>query len=339
MDGLKVTIPTTADVNRGGVYTDLSVDGETKRPRFTPTDAILSTNAFQSGNYNTIYDKKATYAFRGNAYGSRSVDASDTDGGERYASVDNSSYTSAPALHSESTILEVIEAHGVSLGKNFFNKESHEFNLGVEPKWVNRSNISKSEADSLDIHPDYRGVEFDFRDMGNAKAIFEQMKLFQEAIKAGNLPAEKILEYSRKLELLSQKLGVDVGQLIQNRTPLTDEQLYRSGVNAHKVLRDADGKPVVAIPNHSNDSSNKHSNGTQIEGSKYSTISLSPNLWITRKDGKIAQSPYALHRHEYGDLNLPEGEENFRNWERSPLNHHTQARFKSRSGQIELNSV
>ena len=219
----------------------------------------------------------------------------------------------------------------MSLGKKFFDTQSHEFELGVEPKWVNRPNISCEEANSLDVHPDYRGVEFDFRDMKNADEVFKQVKLFNEAIKSGNLSSEEILKYARQLELLQSKLGgIDLGELIKSRTPLTDEQLYRSGVNAHKVLRDVDGKPIVAIPNHPY-GSYKHSNGVQIEKGKYSTIALSPNTWIVRKAGKIAQSPYALHRHEfnqYGGLNLP-NEADFRNWERSPLNHHTQARFKA----------
>jgi len=80
-DVLKTTIPTTADVNRGGVYNDLSVDGD-NRPRFVPTDAALLTNAFQNDSYKGKNDAYTTWAYRGNACGARSVDVSRTDGGE-----------------------------------------------------------------------------------------------------------------------------------------------------------------------------------------------------------------------------------------------------------------
>jgi|GEM_PF-48881 len=330
MQGLKVTIHSTDEVNKGGVYNDLSVDGK-NRPRFAPTDATKTTHGWTSleDSCKTKSNELATHAFRRNAYGDRCVDASDAHGDEAFASVDDAEFASAPALHSESSILEIIEAHSVSLGKNFFDTKSREFELGVEPKWVNRSNISKEEAEALDLHPDYTDVTFDFRDVENAKKIMEQMQLFQDALKSGTVSPD-ILE---KMLLLSRRLGgVDLGALIASKTQLTDEQLYRSGVKAHRVLKDIDGKPVVAVQNFRNNSVEYHySNGQEIKAGKYSTIKLTPNLWIARPDGKIAQSPYALHRHEfnqYFDLELP-SEKDKRNWERMPLNYHTQQRWQA----------
>ena len=84
---LRATIPTTADVNNGGVYDDLSVGGG-QRPRFAPTDATLSTNNWRSGSYDNKAGERTTWTFRGNAYGGKEVDASSSHGHEYSALVD-----------------------------------------------------------------------------------------------------------------------------------------------------------------------------------------------------------------------------------------------------------
>jgi hypothetical protein len=228
----------------------------------------------------------------------------------------------------------------VKLGKQYYDTESHEFNLGVEPKWANRSNISKDEAESLDVHPDYTDITFDFLDMENKDDLTREMYTLQRGIRVGRLEEQGFCNI-KNTKLLQSKLGgVDIiSELIRGKTQLSDEQIYRMRVKAHRVLRDVDGKPVVAIPNYPRYDSSEyiHANGKRIEPGKYSTIALSPNLWIARKDGKIAQSPYALHRHglEYYYEQEDKGggewdnQEYDRSWDQVSLKLHTEQRFEA----------